>query len=68
MFTTDQITLIRREVCSALEELGGVNTRLRDMESGTSMPSDQDDVENWLFESARILEELAQNVQKWRTP
>jgi hypothetical protein len=59
-------TVIRRVICSSLEELGGVNTRMREIEEGTSFDGAEEEIEQWLFDAADQLEKLAERVRAWR--
>ena len=65
--TPELITAIRRAICASLEDIGGVNTRLREIEEGTSFDGAEEEIEDWLFEAARQLEETAEHVRTWRT-
>lgn len=61
------IAKIRRALCRSLEELGGVNTRLREIEDEIPIGNEVEDIEQWLFEASEQLETMAQEVRAWRS-
>ena len=59
------IARIRRTICLALEDMGGVNTRLREIEDLTApLPELENDVTAWLEQAGEILTEAAQAVKQ----
>ncbi len=62
------IAKIRRSICIALEDMGGVNTRLREIEDGQSLGNEPEEIEQWLFGAAEQLELMAKEVRDWRIP
>lgn len=58
---------IRRSMCIALEDIGGVSTRLREIEDKITVGNEAEEIEQWLFSSAEQLELMAQEVRTWRT-
>lgn len=58
---------IRRSMCIALEDIGGVSTRLREIEDKITVGNEDEEIEQWLFSSAEQLELMAQEVRTWRT-
>ena len=60
------IAKIRRSICIALEDMGGVNTRLREIEDKITVGNEPEEIEQWLFGAAEQLELMAQEVRTWR--
>ncbi len=60
------IAKIRRSMCIALEDMGGVNTRLREIEERITVGNEAEEIEQWLFDAADQLEKLAERVRAWR--
>jgi hypothetical protein len=60
------ISRIRRSICLALEDMGGVNTRLREIEDSQSLGNEPEEIEEWLFNASEQLELMAKEVRDWR--
>ncbi|MEI6034500.1 MAG: hypothetical protein WCS65_09500 [Verrucomicrobiae bacterium] len=60
------IARIRRSICLALEDMGGVNTRLREIEDSQSLGNEPEEIEQWLFCASEQLELMAKEVRDWR--
>jgi len=62
------IAKIRRSMCIALEDMGGVSTRLREIEDKQSLGNEAEEIEQWLFGASEQLELMAKEVRDWRIP
>lgn len=62
------IAKIRRSMCIALEDMGGVSTRLREIEDGQALGNEVEEIEQWLFGAAEQLELIAKEVRDFRIP
>lgn len=60
------IAKIRRTICISLEDLGGVSTRLREIEDKQAIGNEPEEIEQWLFEAAEQLEQMGQEVRSVR--
>ncbi|MEI6492031.1 MAG: hypothetical protein WCO94_05745 [Verrucomicrobiota bacterium] len=60
------IAKIRRSICIALEDMGGVNTRLREIEDKQALGNEAEEIEEWLFGASEQLELMAKEVRDWR--
>ena len=49
------IAATRRSLCSAMEDIGGVCTRLREIEAGESFPDATDEMIQWMDNAASEL-------------
>ena len=49
------IDATRRSLCSAMEDIGGVCTRLREIEAGESFPDVTDEMIQWMDNAASEL-------------
>ena len=62
------IAKIRRSMCIALEDMGGVSTRLREIEDKQALGNEAEEIEQWLFGASEQLELMAKEVRDWRIP
>ena len=62
----DLIAKIRRSMCIALEDMGGVSTRLREIEDKQAIGNEAEEIEDWLFTASEQLELMAKEVRDWR--
>jgi len=58
------IDATRRAVCLALEDLGGVNTRLREIEDGLITGDEVNEIISWLENAAETLSTTAQTIKE----
>ena len=57
------IDATRRAICLALEDLGGVNTRLREIEDGLVHGEEESEIIDWLENAGGLLTEIAQKIK-----
>lgn len=46
--------------------MGGVNTRLREIEDRQALGNEAEEIEQWLFGASEQLELIAKEVRDWR--
>jgi len=54
----------RRAICLALEDLGGVNTRLREIEDGLVTGEEENEIIDWLENAGEIVTAAAQAIKE----
>jgi hypothetical protein len=60
----ETITKIRRAICTALEDIGGVNTRLREIEDGLVVGTEENEIIEWLESACEILTDAGTAIKE----
>jgi len=58
----------RTAICSALEDLGGVNTRLREIEDNQARADTEEDILEWLTTASETLAQAVLDIKIITSP